>query len=167
MDVRAACPADIPAIMAVEGDAPTAAHWRADDYARIFAAGAPRRVALVAEEEAQVRGFVVALCAGPEWELENIAVAAGAQRRGLGTRLTLALLEEARAAGAAAVWLEVRESNTAARGLYEKWGFVESGRRRAYYSQPAEDAVLYRFTITAGEAANPPKSAGIAPKIRD
>ena len=47
--------------------------------------------------------------------------------------------------GAAAVFLEVRESNRAARALYEKWAFLESGRRRGYYKDPEEDAILYRI----------------------
>ena len=47
--------------------------------------------------------------------------------------------------GAKAVFLEVRESNYAARALYEKWAFVESGRRRRYYQDPNEDAILYRI----------------------
>ena len=47
--------------------------------------------------------------------------------------------------GAGAVFLEVRESNRAARALYEKWAFLESGRRRGYYKDPEEDAILYRL----------------------
>jgi ribosomal-protein-alanine N-acetyltransferase len=39
--------------------------------------------------------------------------------------------------------LEVRESNASARGLYEKQGFREAGRRRGYYTDPVEDAILY------------------------
>jgi len=57
-------------------------------------------------------------------------------------------LDLARNRGAEAVFLEVRESNLAARRLYEKWAFVESGVRRRYYRDPEEDAVTYRFTFT-------------------
>ena len=80
-----------------------------------------------------------------EWEIENIAVAGPARRRGLGTRLLGELLDLARGRGADAVFLEVRESNHAARALYEKWAFLESGRRRGYYKDPEEDAILYRL----------------------
>jgi ribosomal-protein-alanine N-acetyltransferase len=45
------------------------------------------------------------------------------------------------------VFLEVRESNTAARTLYERAGFEQSGRRESYYTNPPEDAILYRFTL--------------------
>ena len=78
----------------------------------------------------------------------NIAVAGPARRRGLGTRLLGEFLDLARARGADAVFLEVRESNRAARALYEKWAFLECGRRRRYYQDPDEDAILYRIGFT-------------------
>ena len=83
-----------------------------------------------------------------EWEIENIAIAGPARRRGLGTRLLGELLDLARAQGAESVFLEVRESNHAARALYEKWSFIESGRRKKYYKDPEEDAILYRLVLT-------------------
>ena len=46
---------------------------------------------------------------------------------------------------ASAILLEVRESNRLARQLYEKRGFSEVGRRRAYYRDPVEDSILYAF----------------------
>jgi ribosomal-protein-alanine N-acetyltransferase len=88
---------------------------------------------------------VIARVLGDEWEIENIAIAGTARRRGLGTRLLGELLDMARARGAAAIFLEVRESNQAARALYEKWAFLESGRRPIYYKNPPEDAILYRL----------------------
>jgi len=53
------------------------------------------------------------------------------------------LLGQARQANSDAIFLEVRESNTGARRLYEEFGFRETGRRKAYYTNPSEDAVLY------------------------
>ena len=146
MLIRPATAADIPAMMALERHAVTAAHWRATDYEGIFAPDT-ERVVLVLEEK-EVEGFIVARPVGPQWEIENIAVAGVARRRGLGTRLMGELLKQARAAGAHEVFLEVRESNRAARRLYQKWAFVESGRRKAYYRDRDEDAVLYRFTFS-------------------
>ena len=142
---------------ALAAHAVTAAQWSDEHYRALFAAG-PERVALVIEEEAVV-GFVVARVAGGEWELENIAVAGAARRRGLGTRLLGELLDRARARGAQAVFLEVRESNQAARALYEKWAFVESGRRRRYYRDPEEDAVVYRFQFVENVPGGKPGAA--------
>lgn len=143
MRIRTATAADIPSLLAIEAHAATAAHWTSDIYAHLLESGS--RLVLVLEESESVQGFVVTSCAGPEWEIENIAVSGEARRRGLGSRLLKAFLEQARSGGAEAVFLEVRESNTAARALYERWGFVQSGRRPRYYSAPPEDAILYRF----------------------
>ena len=146
MEIRPATPADVPAMMALERRAVTAAHWSESDYLRLFLPFGDR-LALVLEEEEVVEGFIVASGVGTEWEIENIAVAGPARRRGLGAHLLVELLDQARAAGARNIFLEVRESNRAARALYEKWAFVESGRRKCYYHQPDEDAILYRFTF--------------------
>ena len=58
------------------------------------------------------------------------------------------LLRRAQSEGATAIFLEVRESNHAARSLYEKWAFSESGRRPRYYTQPEEDAIVYRLALS-------------------
>ncbi len=132
--------------MELERHAATAAHWAEAEYQRMFEADSPQRLPLVLEE-VEVLAFVVARGAGAEWEIENVAVAGTARRRGLGARLLGELLNRLRARGAEAVFLEVRESNLAARTLYEKWAFVESGRRKAYYRDPVEDALQYRLTF--------------------
>jgi len=74
-------------------------------------------------------------------------VAPTSRRQGLGRRLLHALLAGARETNSHSVFLEVRESNGAARSLYEKAGFAQTGRRKAYYKDPAEDALLYRFSL--------------------
>ncbi len=135
--------------MDLERQSPGASHWRDDDYARIFAEGPPPRLALVrlalvAEQEGALLGFLVASHVGSEWEIENVAVASHARRRGLGSRLLREFLAIAEQHGAESVFLEVRESNRDARALYEAAGFAETGRRKSYYSGPLEDAVMYR-----------------------
>jgi ribosomal-protein-alanine acetyltransferase len=80
-----------------------------------------------------------------ECEIENIVVDAKWQRRAFGRKLLDELLNRIQQAGCGDVFLEVRESNMAARRLYERGGFLEVGRRAKYYSQPQEDAVTYRF----------------------
>ena len=141
MRVRAAIPADIPALLALDRAVPTAAHWSETDYRRLFADASGRGALVI--EDGSVQGFIVGRDLGPEWELENIVVASSAQHRGLGTRMVTEFFKIARAGGAQAIFLEVRESNRAARALYSKLGFIESGRRKSYYQGPDEDAVLY------------------------
>jgi [ribosomal protein S18]-alanine N-acetyltransferase len=95
---------------------------------------------------AAVEGFIIARQIDDEWEIENIAIHGPARRLGLGTRLLGAFLDLVREHGGKQVFLEVRESNHAARALYEKWAFVESGRRKLYYHDPPEDAVVLHFS---------------------
>ncbi len=149
LSIRSATSADLPAMMALEKRAATAAHWSVEQYEALFRAASPGRLALIIQEEtqqkeAQVQGFIIARGVGVEWEIENIAIAGPARRRGLGTRLLGEFLDQARAQGAKSVFLEVRESNRAARSLYDKWSFAESGRQK-YYKDPEEDAILYRL----------------------
>ncbi len=160
--IRRAAPSDLPAIMALEKRAATAAHWSIEQYNLLFAAAASRRIALVIAEQPEnqerleneetsghspgsLPGFVIARSVDQEWEIENIAIDDSARRRGLGSRLLGALLEMARTQGARRVSLEVRESNSAARALYRKCGLVESGRRPRYYRDPEDAAVLYHI----------------------
>ena len=138
--LRRATLTDIPAICTIEQQAPSAAHWPAEEYAKLVATG----LVLVAEQESDVCcGFVCAKAVAGEWELENIVVAPAFHRRGIADFLMQSLFDEAKHADAARVFLEVRESNLPARRLYEKHKFRESGRRHNYYQNPSEDAIVY------------------------
>jgi ribosomal-protein-alanine N-acetyltransferase len=145
--------------MELERASPTAAHWTEGQYRQAIQPGSgdPERLVLVAEgsppaagegegpdSRRGILGFLVARQIAPEWELENIVVAPAARRKGLGRQLLEALFATARQTESQSLFLEVRESNAAARRLYEKAGFEQSARRKAYYAGPAEDAILYR-----------------------
>jgi ribosomal-protein-alanine N-acetyltransferase len=134
----------------LERSCASSAHWTEEQYQEMFSqakADMQRLVLLGGELPGEMLGFLVARHLAPEWELENIVVAPTARRIGLGMRLIQALLVKARETNSEAVFLEVRESNTAARALYEKTGFALTGRRKAYYTNPPEDAVLYRLRL--------------------
>jgi ribosomal-protein-alanine N-acetyltransferase len=148
--VREARLADVEAIIALEREAETAAHWREDEYRKLFAGGGVQRVGLVLEAQGRVSGFIVTADVGGEWELENIVVARASRGRGIGSRLMRAFVNVARERAGRAVFLEVRESNVPAREFYRKWGFEEVGGRKRYYSGPEEDGVVYRLEL-AGE----------------
>ena len=141
--IRSAVLNDVPAILALEQQAPGAAHWTREQYNQLVGSG----VVLVAEEAGELCGFVCAQAVAGEWEIENVVVAAGFLRRGIANELTRALIQRAKNEAASALLLEVRGSNLAARGLYEKHGFREVGRRPAYYKNPAEDAILYTLRL--------------------
>jgi ribosomal-protein-alanine N-acetyltransferase len=146
--------------MNLERQSATAGHWTERQYRQAFQTEGPASLLLVAAEASSPRasglisvkgsgilGFLVANHLAPEWELENIVVAPAARHRGIGKRLLEALLDAARETDSSAVFLEVRESNTAARTLYEGSGFEQTGRRRSYYTSPSEDAILYRRAL--------------------
>ena len=150
MLIRPATADDVPLMHALEQQSEGAAHWAEREYDALFAPDTPPRVALVAVSESgitQLHGFVIARCAAGDWEIENVVVAGENRRCGIATELIRELLTRAHVGGATSVLLEVRESNLAARRLYERLGFSQQGRRRNYYREPKEDALLLRISI--------------------
>ena len=92
-------------------------------------------------------GFSCLMSYDSEGEILNIAVRLSARKHGIGQMLMDAMLNEGTSKGVTDFFLEVRESNAAARHLYEKNGFESLGVRKRYYSKPVEDAVIMRKTI--------------------
>jgi len=145
VSVRAMAERDLDRAMEIAASLETAPQWpRAAYEAAIAAEGMPRRIALVAEIDGEIAGFAVASRVGAVAELESIAVVAGWQGRGIGRTLLDWVIAGLRMAGVTELELGVRESNQAAAKLYRRAGFFEAGRRRGYYRDPVEDAVLLR-----------------------
>jgi ribosomal-protein-alanine N-acetyltransferase len=155
--LRRATQDDVPRLLAIARSAESAAQWSEAQWHDIFGSqNLPRLVWLCeggdevgaaasggAREASPAVGFLVAQCAGPEWELENLAVSPEFRRRGAAFALLSALLEEGRRRAAERILLEVRASNQPAIGLYERSGFRLLSRRRGYYAHPPEDALIY------------------------
>lgn len=97
---------------------------------------------LVALQDGVAVGYA-GLCDYPDeaW-VQTMAVAPDRQGRGLGTRLLVALLEQADRLGQRRVALEVRADNEAAQALYARHGFVRTGVRRGYYQPSGVDALV-------------------------
>ena len=139
--IRIAISDDIPAILAIEQSTPASAHWTAEQYqARI---GNREACFLVAESQGGILGFLCANIVAGEWEIENVVVDETSRRHGLGSQLMRAVIARWQKSGSTVLLLEVRESNVAARALYARHSLHETGRRRAYYRDPDEAAVLY------------------------
>ncbi len=139
-------------LIRIGSESATSPRWSDTQYAALFEGEVTRASTLVLVAETkrsvpeggrEVVGFLIAGYLAPEWELENIVVAREARGLGIGTQLLEKFLDRARNAGGESAFLEVRESNIAARRLYEKLGFQQSGRRKSYYLNPMEDAILY------------------------
>lgn len=96
----------------------------------------------VYEQEEQILGYCNLRLLAGEGEIQRIAVLPEYRRLGLGRKLMETMVDYAREKKAYAVSLEVRESNRAARNLYESYGFMKEAVRKGYYHNPEEDAVI-------------------------
>jgi len=133
-------PADIDAVLAIEEDV-QAFPWTRGNFVDALAAGYDGWVGRLGEA---VVGFAVLMRAVDEIHLLVIGIAPAFQRAGRGRSLLDYATQQARMAGMARMLLEVRPSNARAIGFYRRAGFVEIGRRRAYYPADTgrEDAIV-------------------------
>ena len=102
-------------------------------------------VSLVAERDQGIVGYIGYRSVLDEADITNVAVSPDLRKRGIGHRLLEKLLLMADERGIAAIYLEVRVSNTAAITLYEHAGFRVCGQRKNYYTDPEEDALLMSY----------------------
>ena len=98
-------------------------------------------------EDGTPLAYVGMTYAADEGSITNVATHPDARRQGLGRAVVSALLAHAPALGLTDIYLEVRVSNEAAIALYRSLGFEEIGRRRHFYRQPTEDALLMKATV--------------------
>lgn len=132
---------DLDGILAVDAESfvrppgRDAYEWEAahSDVARVFVLRGPT---------GEVEGYCAAWIVSDELHVNNLAIRVASRRRGLARGLLAAVLAAAVGEGATRATLEVRESNHAARRLYERAGFVVTARRRQYYCAPVEDALV-------------------------
>ena len=94
------------------------------------------------DKEKRVAAYGGMLCVLDEGQITNIATHPEFRRKGLGERVVSALVEYGSENGLSVISLEVRESNAAAISLYEKPGFLAVGKRKNFYSNPTEDAIV-------------------------
>lgn len=102
----------------------------------------PQSLFLVAVENNTVIGYIGMSFVLDEGYLYNVAVDAAHRCKGVGSALLQTLVTHCKKHGFAFLTLEVRESNRSAQSLYGHFGFIKVGKRKNYYSDPAEDAVL-------------------------
>jgi ribosomal-protein-alanine N-acetyltransferase len=120
------------------------APWRPPSFRELLAHPGALAFAASAGESREMVGFILGRVAADEAEILTLGVAPGWQRAGLGSLLVETLCRAATVRGASQLHLEVAAGNTAARALYHRFGFRETGRRSGYYAHagaPAEDAI--------------------------
>ena len=142
--IRKARAADLPAVLGIERDQFSnpwsAEHFKAElanSFAHFYVAENPENPGLA--------GFLIFWRLDGELELHKIAVGKTCQRRGYGSCLLDYFIGTANSWDCQQALLEVRAGNAAAIRLYEKFAFQRVGRRRDYYSQPIEDALVFRL----------------------
>lgn len=139
--IRPADPGDVPAISALERVC-FSDPWNSSGLLDVVQS--ETSFGLVGLDSGQVIGYIMARLSGEEGEILNLAVAPGYRRRGLATALLRAGLVRMFDSGAVEAYLEVRESNSAAIGLYQEHGFRPVGLRPDYYRNPREAALVLR-----------------------
>ena len=102
-----------------------------------------------ARDGGRVVGYVIGRLIAPEGEIYRVAVSEEYRRRGIAYRLLDYAVKTSRGKGLESLFLEVRSQNIAAISLYRAYGFHEIARRRGYYRDPADDAIIM---LKAGRA---------------
>ena len=131
--------------------------WAHEVFRKELAMGDQRHY-VVATVDRRVVGYGGLFFAADEAHVTNLSVAADVQRQRVATHLMLALVDAALERHMTALTLEVRAGNTAAQGLYRRFGLAPAGVRRAYYQPDGEDALV----MWAHEIDAPPYAARLA-----
>jgi ribosomal-protein-alanine acetyltransferase len=130
---------DSSALVKLEKVCSEAAQWGEQGYQGIGQSGLQ---GWAAEGAGHVVGFVLIRVVSDEMEILNLAVEPVARRKGIASSLLSKAIKRGRELAAKRAYLEVRESNITAKAFYAWHGFRETARRKVYYSQPVEDALI-------------------------
>jgi ribosomal-protein-alanine N-acetyltransferase len=139
--IRTLSYADLAAMMAIEVES-YSTPWRESTFEGLLRRSDSDLIGVT--RLGKLVGYAICWTVGDQAELGNLAVTPAERGRGIGKRLVNAALDRVAERGAVECFLEVRESNHAARALYEGCGFQSIGRRRNYYAKPMEDALVMR-----------------------
>lgn len=137
--VRPFCAADVESVLALDRASFRTPWSRADFEGELTN---PLALYLVAELDGAVIAYAGSWIVFDECHVTNIAVSPEQRGKGVGTLLVQTLIDQAQTRGAQSFTLEVRPSNEAALALYRRFGFVKEGRRKRYYADTGEDALI-------------------------
>jgi len=139
-------PCPTPALLAALDRQCFAEAWSESDW-RGLLAGPALHAWVLAAPGGEGLGLLAFQRAADEAELLRVGIVPARRGSGLGRRLLEHLLDHCRSVGVRRVWLEVRAGNAPARRLYAAAGFGPAGRRRGYYRDPPEDALVYAWPV--------------------
>ena len=102
---------------------------------------------LVARANDAVVAYITYSVVLDEVQIANVATHPNYRRMGIAEKLLRQLYSQSKDAGMSVITLEVRHTNEPAITLYQKCGYLEVGRRKNYYKNPTEDALLMNLTL--------------------
>jgi len=137
--IRRAAKSDIPEIIGIE-KASFSSPW--DEQLFLDALASKDKYLFTAEEDGNIAGYIVLEKVVDEGHITNLAVGGKYRKKGIASALLKAALDLARENGIKEIFLEVRESNEAAKRLYSIFGFKQLGKRKGYYQGTNEDALI-------------------------
>lgn len=152
MIIRDARLQDLSAMVRLSSQAFGLSAWEPGVFHRLLqeAKSRPRHQYMLVAEGApnHVIGYLILQMIVDEAEIQAVAVEEGCRRCGVASALLREGLRHCADTGGTTVFLEVRESNQAARNFYRRFGFEDFGRRPGYYRHPVEDAILMRLSLS-------------------
>lgn len=137
---------EIPAVAALDRELFSKESWSEADFTASLTD--PTRFFWVAMEGETLLGFCGLSQSFEQGDILNIGVCPKARGKGIGSALMQEAIQTFKAQGGKQLFLEVRASNTAAKALYEKFGFRQIGVRKGYYQQPTEDGFVYQLEVS-------------------
>lgn len=144
MEVRKMTAADIDAVTALENEIFSDA-WSAEGF--LESLENPNAIMLTVIENGDLAGYCCVYTVLDEAEIVNVAINPKYRCQGLGFKMLKAMMDHFVPEEVTQYFLEVRQSNTAAKRLYEKLGFAAVGIRKNFYEKPVEDAVVMQLVL--------------------
>ena len=148
--LRPAIERDLPEVVRIERSC-FADPWTEESFRRLLPGQPAIFLVAVIPPDSAIAGYAIAFSVYEDAEVLNVAVDPSFRGKGLAGQMLDAVLIELKARGVRTAFLEVRESNRAARALYGSRGFAEIGRRVRYYRKPVEDALVMRRILEVAE----------------
>lgn len=144
MEIRKTTPKDAPILAEMEKEI-FPDPWSEKDIRSLVSTEGAMCYTAVSDEE--ISAYILGRIIAPEGEIYRIATKEEYRRRGIGARLIERLMREEEKEGLETLFLEVRESNLPALSLYNSLGFEVIGKRKNYYKNPSEDAILMLLNL--------------------
>lgn len=121
--------------------------WTRGMFAQTLESPVARNLVMI--DGKRIAGYIIFYEAGLEIHIMNIAVHPGLRRQGIGLDMMQRIIGTARANSVEECFLEVRETNFPAQCLYERLGFKAIGKRKGYYAETNEDAIVMVLTVSS------------------